>query len=196
MAFNRLYSLPSLLLTGASLFLVSGCDTMAPQWMPRGYTNQDSTPLSSPAISTPWDSKAVIHDTRNMDVNETAWKAAIFDLTHKMTPLLPKDGTPLNITSTDATTPQNVALNHYLSQSLLDKHYNLTNMEGIGIKIDYSAGSLTQKSVLEDAIKTLAFQYVKGEKLNNFYLLKATLISAKGKALGNVAVLATIPHEQ
>lgn len=110
------------------------------QSMPKGYTYQDDTPLSSPAPSTPWDKTAEIIDTEKLGEQNAAWQGAAFELVDKMSPNLPKDGTPLNLSSEKYSVLKGAmdnSLDHYLRQALIQKGYNLTSFPDAGMKITY-----------------------------------------------------------
>lgn len=129
-----------------ALFLLSACSYVERgtgvsfQSMSKGYTHQDNTPLSSPAPSTPWDKAAEINDTENLGAQNAAWQGAAFELVDKMSVHLPKDGTPLNLSSAKYSVlkgSNDNSLDHYLRQALIQKGYNLTSIPDAGLKITY-----------------------------------------------------------
>lgn len=170
MPLNRFF----LLTLGTSLCVLSACTTgNTPQWFPKGYVYQDTTPISSPAPSTPWDNDAKISDTENMSSNAAAWQGAVYELVAAMEPNLPKDGTPLNL-STDSNSAHNTALDHYLRQALMAKGYNLTTLPKTG---------------------TMVISAAEETKTKGSYLLKTSVKDVKGKVTSKSAVTAVLPFE-
>ncbi len=158
-----------------SLVVLSGCTTFAPQSMPKGYTYQDNTPLSSPAPSSPWHDKAVITNTENMGTNTAAWQGSVYELMDKMDANLPKDGSPLNLVAEDSSN-QSLAFDHYLRQTLIQKGYNLTTLPKTGTPLFYG---------------------VKKAKDAHAYVLTTSLKDAKGdKTISSASVNAVLPFEK
>lgn len=150
MALARFYTvslvLGSLLALSACTYVDRTTDTplrnsvFSTQSMPKGYRYQDDTPLSTPAPSSPWDKSAVIADSEHIGAQNAAWQGAVFELVDKMEPNLPKDGTPLNLSSEKYAVMKGAkdnALDHYLRQALIQKGYNLTSIPDAGLKITY-----------------------------------------------------------
>ena len=170
MVFNRPLSLS---LAFASLLALSAC---AAQSYPKGYRYQDDTPLSSPQPSSPWDDKAVIHDTEKMATNTAAWQGAVYELVDKLEPHLPKDGTPLNITAENGLLKgdtSNNALDHYLRQTLIQRGYNLTTISNAGLILSHK---------------------VKKAKLPKTYDISVSVLDAKGRPVATETVPAVLPE--
>lgn len=149
------------------------------QFMPKGYTYQDNTPLSSPQPSSPWVASSVISNTDDLATNTTAWQGAIFELIAAMEPYLPKDGTPLNLSAETGgigRTPHTLAFDHYLRQGLLQKGYTLTTEPKAGLAITYRIQKI--------------------KKVANTYVLKTTIKTAHNPAGSSAAVTAILPHEE
>lgn len=152
MVFPRIYAvsiaLGALLMLPACSYIEHGSGAsfknpvFSTQSMPKGYSYQDDTPLSSPAPSSPWDKSVVIKNTEDIGFQNAAWQGAVFELVDKMSPNLPKDGTPLNLSSEKYSVLKGAtdnSLDHYLRQALIQKGYNLTSIPDAGIKITYKA---------------------------------------------------------
>jgi hypothetical protein len=142
----------SCLTIGSLALLLSAC---SPQYMPKGYTYQDDTPLSSPAPSSPWNKSVVIDNTENIGAQTAAWQGAVYELLDKLEVTLPKDGTPLNLTSESnslLTGGRDASLDHYLRQALLQKGYNLTTIPDAGLQVTYK----TEKSKMPKMIDLVA----------------------------------------
>ena len=147
--------------------------------MPKGYTYQDNTPLSSPQPSSPWVTSSVIGNTDTMATNATAWQGAIFELIAAMEPHLPKDGTPLNLSAKTGGTsrdPHTLAFDHYLRQGLLQKGYTLTTEPKAGLAITYH-------------IKPV-------KKAANTYFLETTMKTTNSLVASTAAITAILPHEE
>lgn len=183
MVTNRFFSLS---LAFTALLALSACtsvdnvpnDTvrstmLSTQSLSKGYRYQDSTPLSSPAPSTPWVRNAVISDTEKMSASTAAWQGAVYELVEQLEPTLPKDGTPLNLTSDGAKNADNATFDHYLRQSLIQRGYNLTTIPDAGLH-------LTHK--------------VEKAKTPRTYNISATILDAKGKAVHTETVPAVLPE--
>jgi len=183
MVFSRFLSLSAICV--ASLGLLSACTSvdnvpgstvrstlLSTQSMGKGYRYQDNTPLSSPAPSSPWVNSAVIHDTEAMSAQNAAWQGAVFELIDKMDANLPKDGTPLNITSKLGQNANDASLDHYLRQALIQRGYNLTTVPDAGLKIS----SKVEKS-----------------KTERTYNISMTILDTKGKVLANQTTPAVLP---
>lgn len=163
----------SLSLAFVSLVALSAC---AAQSLPKGYRYQDDTPLSSPQPSSPWDEKAVIHDTEKMSTNTAAWQGAVFELVDKLELHLPKDGTPLNITAEKGLLKgdlDNNALDHYLRQTLIQRGYNLTTIPNAGLVLSHKVAKA---------------------KLPKTYDISVSVLDAKGKAMVTESVAAVLPE--
>lgn len=156
-----------------SILLLSACSMQA---MPKGYKYQDDTPLSSPAPSSPWNKTIVINNTENISAQTAAWQGAVYELLEKLEPNLPKDGTPLNLSSDRYSFMKGAkdnSLDHYLRQALLQKGYNLTTIPDAGLHIIY----LVERS-----------------KSPKMYDLIATIMDAKGKEKSVATVTAAFPQ--
>ncbi len=190
MVANRFFSTSlSLVLSLTSLLALSACtsvdnvpnDTvrstmLSTQSMGKGYRYQDSTPLSSPAPSSPWVRSAVIHDTEKMSASTAAWQGAVYELVAQIEPTLPKDGTPINLTSKGAGLTKdinNASLDHYLRQSLIQRGYNLTTVPDAGLPVTHQ---------------------VKKSKTPRTYDISMTILDAKGKAVHTETVPAVLPE--
>lgn len=186
MVTNRFFLLSS---TCAALLTLSACTTvdtvpndtarstmLSTQSMGKGYRYQDNTPLSSPAPSSPWVKSAVIKDTEKMATSTAAWQGAVYELVAQLEPNLPKDGTPLNLTSTGyglTVDVDNTTLDHYLRQSLIQRGYNLTTVPDAGLH-------LTHK--------------VQKTKTPRTYNISVTILDAKGKPVHTETVPAVLPE--
>ena len=158
---------------GAVLGLLTACTSgSTPQWMARGYGYQDNSPLSSPVLSSPWDS-SITANPEQMGANQAAWQGAAFELVEALSANLAKDGTPLNIRA-KSTSPANMALDHYLRQALVKKGYNLTTQPDAGVPLLCA---------------------VENGKEKNSYELSAALLDIKGKETSRSAVMAVLPYE-
>lgn len=172
MRLNRFF----LLSLGISLSTLSACTAdNTPQWMARGYTYEDNTPLSSPVVSSPWDQDIVITDTDHLTANVAAWQGAVYELVAAIEPHLPKDGTPINLSAVDAGSSQNMALDHYLRQILVQKGYNLTTVPDAGL-------------LMTSEVKEVP-------KQDGAYALTASFVDKDGKALSSSSVNAALPFE-
>lgn len=148
---------------------------LATQSMPKGYRHQDNTPLSSPQPSSPWVNSAVIHDTDKMSSSTAAWQGAVYELVSKMEPHLPKDGTPLNLSSTKDGIlggADNNTLDHYLRQALIQSGYNLTTIPDAGLQLSH---------------------HVAKSKTEKTYNIGMTILDPKGKAVVTEIVPAVLP---
>lgn len=180
----------SLLLSGlTALMTLSACTTvdtvpndtvrrtmLSTQSMGKGYGYQDSTPLSSPAPSSPWVKSAVMSDTEKMAAGTAAWQGAVYELVSQLEASLPKDGTPLNLTSEDTglmVDVNNATFDHYLRQSLIQRGYNLTTVPDAGLH-------LTHK--------------VQKAKTPRTYNISVTILDAKGKPVHTEMVPAVLPE--
>ena len=175
-------------LTFASLIMMSACTYVdrtyddffnnpisSTQSMPKGYTYQDDTPLSSPAPSSPWDKSAAITDSESIGTQNAAWQGAAFELVDKMETNLPKDGTPLNLLPVKQGImkgSKDNALDHHLRQVLLQKGYNLTTIPDAGLQVTYK---------------------VEKSKTPKTYDLTASILDKEGKAVSVATVPAVIP---
>ncbi len=149
---------------------------LSTQSMGKGYGYQDGTPLSSPAPSSPWVKSAVITDTEKMATSTAAWQGAVYELVSQLEPILPKDGTPLNLTSDEfglMVNVDNTTLDHYLRQSLIQHGYNLTTIPDAGLH-------LTHK--------------VEAAKIPRTYNISVAILGAKGKPVHTETVLAVLPE--
>jgi hypothetical protein len=183
---------------GVSLLAMTACTTgNQPQWMPRGYTHQgDNTPISSPQPSSPWSNSAVIHDTDAMGESTAAWQGAVFELLEKLGSHLPQDGTPLLLVANAPHTPQDLALDHYLRQALMQKGINLTNVAGNSLIVGFDAVSLNTSN-LKTAKMKAGYEVVSGASLEGLYLLSAAIKTLDGKTtLGEAYTVAVLPYEK
>lgn len=186
MVINRFFSLT---LSLAALLSLPACtsvdnvpnDTvrstfLTTQSFGKGYRYQDETPLSSPAPSSPWVKAAVISDTEKMASSTAAWQGAVYELVAQMEPTLPKDGTPINLTSKGAGLTKNVnnaTLDHYLRQSLIQRGYNLTTVPDAGLSVTHA---------------------VKKAKTPRTYDISMTILDAGGKPVHTETVPAVLPE--
>ncbi len=148
------------------------------QSMPKGYTYQDNTPISSPAPSSPWYRVAAKNNTENISSGTAAWQGAVYELVDKMEPNLPKDGTPLNISSEKSNLmagAKDNALDHYLRQAFIQRGYNLTTLPETGLQI-------THKVEKAESIRT--------------YYLTTIIKNDKGDPLFTTKVSAVLPEEE
>jgi hypothetical protein len=146
MVLPRIYAVSFALMTLLSLSACSnsgggsGTPVFSAQSMPKGYTYQDDTPLSSPQPSSPWKKSAEISNTENIGAQNAAWQGAVFELVDKMDPNLPKDGTPINLSPEEYSIMDGAidnAFDHYLRQAFIQKGYNLTSIPDAGLQITY-----------------------------------------------------------
>lgn len=183
---------------GISLLALTACSTgNQPQSMPRGYTHQaDNTPISSPQPSSPWSNAAVIRDTNAMGENTAAWQGAVFELLEKLGAYLPQDGTPLLLIADAPYTPQDLALDHYLRQALMQKGNNLTGVSGNALIAHFDVEPLDNNN-LEIAKKNAGYEAVEGADLDGLYLLSTQIRTADGKTnLGEAYTIAILPYEK
>lgn len=185
-------SVLSTLALGVAVVTMAACT----QTMPRGYKYQDDTPLSSPQPSSPWNDKAVIHDTENMATSTAAWQGAVFDVLDKLKPALPVDGTPIILIAKPPFSAQDIAFDHYLRQGLMQKGMNLTTTTGSAYVLEFDTAPLSEGKAMERAIKEAGYQHVKGASVKGIYLLEARLKQATGAIPAAEAVItAVIPYE-
>jgi hypothetical protein len=186
MQFSRLFALS---MAFSSLFAVSACtsvDTvpnsvirstmLSTQSFPKGYKYQDDTPISTPAPSSPWVKSAVISDTEKMSSNTAAWQGAVYELVAKMQANLPKDGTPINLSSSGyslLTSADSNSLDHYLRQALIQNGYNLTTVPDAGLKVVH---------------------HVERAKTPKTYNISMSVLDPKGNVLGMQSVAAVLPQ--
>ena len=162
-----------LLSLGAMLSLLSACSSgNTPQWMPRGYANQDDTPLSSPPLSFPWNAN-ISTNLDDMGANSNAWQGAAFDLLDALSPNLIKDGEPLSL-SPQTSSKEDRELDHYLRQALIKKGYTLTNQP--------ITKNIIRCSVTKDNKK-------------DGYNLTAIITEANGRRVTASSVKAALPFE-
>lgn len=186
MVTNRFFSLSFALIPLLALSACTSVDNLpndtvrntvlSTQFMGKGYRYQDSTPLSSPAPSSPWIRAAVIGDTQKMAANTAAWQGAVYELVAQIEPTLPKDRTPLNLTSEGSELTRNVdsaTLDHYLRQSLIQRGYNLTTVPEAGLHITHK---------------------VEKAKTPRTYNISMTILDVKGKAVHTETVPAVLPE--
>jgi hypothetical protein len=190
MVIRRSFSLSFILI---AVFALPACTTvddlpddavhkkmLSTQSMPKGYRYQDSTPLSSPAPSTPWVKSAVMSNTNKISSSTAAWQGAAYELVDQMTPVLPKDGTALNLMRKRTHTPYDsvlspyyTSLDHYLRQVLLQQGYTLTTVPDVGTQIAY---------------------HIKRKKQVPLYELELMTLDAKGNAIHTETVTAVLPE--
>lgn len=191
------FRIASPFLLTVSLLAVSACTPQGPnQWMPKGYSYQDNSPISSPAPSSPWLKEAEIADTDHMAANTAAWQGAVFELVSGLQPVLPMDGSPLNIMTTAPVTNQDLALDHYIRQALMQKGLTLTTTRGIGLTLTIDTRPLTNKTALEQAKTAPNFEYVEDMDVSGVYLLTAKLTDAAGTLLGDAKSVGVFPYEK
>lgn len=149
---------------------------LSTQSFPKGYRYQDSTPLSSPAPSSPWVKAAALNNTEKMSASTASWQGAVYELVAQMEPNLPKDGTPLNLSYKDdgfRVDVNNATLDHYLRQSLIQRGYNLTTIPGAGLQITHEVKKTTTPRT---------------------YNIRMTILGDKGKAVHSETVSAVLPE--
>lgn len=192
-----LFRKTNILILSASVLGLAACSPQGPnEWIPRGYTHQDNTPISSPKPTSPWLEEAVATDTENMAANTAAWQGAVFELIDGIAAALPQDGSPINVAALAPVTNQDLALDHYTRQALLQKKMTLTTTDGIGLKLSINSEPLSNSAALEQAKTAPGFQYVQGMKLNGLYLLTASLTKATGEVAAQSKVVGAFPHEK
>ncbi|MDD3019396.1 MAG: hypothetical protein PHX61_00285 [Alphaproteobacteria bacterium] len=185
------------LILSTSLLALAACTPQGPnQWMPKGYTHQDSTPISSPAPSSPWLDEAVIKDTESLASNTASWQGAVFELIDGLQPVLPVDGSPINVRIVPPVINQDLALDHYVRQAMIQKNLTLTTTDGLGLNLLIDSQPLTSPDALAQARTTPNFDYVEDMKLNGIYLLTAKLTDASGSVLGESKTVGVFPHEK
>ncbi|HPQ50641.1 MAG: hypothetical protein KDJ26_04175 [Alphaproteobacteria bacterium] len=181
----------------AALFTLSACAQQSPnQWIPRGYSYQDNTPLSSPAPSSPWLKEAEIQDTEKLAASTAAWQGAIFELVDGIQSALPVDGSPVNVKALPPVTNQDLALDHYVRQALIQKGLTLTTTQGIGLTLTINSQPLTNEAALKQAKTVPNFEYVEDMDVKGFYLLTAKLSDSYGTLLGESKTVGVFPHEK
>ena len=112
---------PFFLLT--SLLVLSAC--VSPNWVPKSYTYQDSTPLSSPAPSAPWYSKIHFNAARHTQY-ESLWRS-IAQVVHDKIVARNPAGTVISLRQEGVLIPQEESLDHFLRQALLQSGYTFTS---------------------------------------------------------------------
>lgn len=177
-------------MVGSSVIGILGLAACAPQgpnqWMPRGYTYHDDTPLSSPAPSSPWLKEAELKNTDHMSANHAAWQGAVYEIADQMDGMLRDHinlgATAIFIAADPPVTNHDQAFDYYLRQALIQKGYKLSPLADdhtLTIKINVAA--MTDASTREEAQKFAAFQYQKNTKLQGLYLLSAALYDVTAK---------------
>lgn len=181
----------------APLLTLSACAPQGPnQWVPRGYSHQDNTPISSPAPSSPWLEEAEITDTEKLATSTAAWQGAVFEMIDGLSAALPSDGSPINVETMAPVTNQDLALDHYTRQALMQKNMTLTTTKGIGMTMMLNAEPLTKPEVLKQAKKMEGFEYIGTANVKGAYLLCARLMSADGTELGKSHTIGIFPNEK
>ncbi len=192
-----IFRIPKTLVLSTSLLALAACTPQGPnQWMPKGYTYQDSTPISSPAPTSPWLDEAVIKDTENLAASTASWQGAVFELVDGLQAVLPVDGSPINVKDVPPVINQDLALDHYVRQAMIQKNLTLTTTDGIGLNLLIDSQPLTNADALAQAKTTPNFDYVDGMKLDGIYLLTAKLTDATGTVLGQSKTVGVFPHEK
>lgn len=187
----------TLLAVGVSVVALSGCSSITqPNWMPRGYKHQDDTPLSSPAPTSPWSDKAVIHNTDKMAASTAAWQGAVFELLDKAAPFIPQDGMPLIVTTVAPYAPLDLSFDHYLRQALMQKGHNLTTTSGTAPLLVFDIVPLSDAKALKMAQAQAGFVVVKNASMSGMYLLSLSAQKPDGKTeMGKVYTTAVFPYE-
>ncbi|HNQ92326.1 MAG TPA: hypothetical protein PKI93_05275 [Alphaproteobacteria bacterium] len=176
---------------------LTACAPQGPnQWMPKGYTYQDNTPLSSPAPSSPWLKEAEIKDTEKLAASTAAWQGATFELIDGLSAVLPSDGSPINVETVAPVTNQDLALDHYTRQALMQKNMTLTTTKGIGLTMKLNVEPLSKPEIIERAKKMEGFEYIGTANIKDAYMLCARLMSADGSELGKSHTIGIFPHEK
>jgi len=185
------------LVFSTSILMLTACAPKYPnQWMPKGYSYQDDTPITSPAPSSPWLSEAEIKNTDNLADNNAAWQGAVFELVDGLGTSLPMDGTAVYVAAKAPVTNQDLALDHYMRQALIQKGITLTTTQGMGTILEIDATPLTNDAALAKAKTLPTFTYVEDMGLKGIYLLEASVKDASGAALGKSASVGVFPHEK
>ncbi|HOO50438.1 MAG TPA: hypothetical protein PLK94_04020 [Alphaproteobacteria bacterium] len=185
------------LLVSASLTTLSACTPqISNQWVPKGYSYQDSSQITSPIPSSPWIEEAEIKDTNKLADNTAAWQGAVFELVDGLSTVLPTDGTAINIITTAPVTNQDLALDHYVRQALIQKNITLTTTADMGSILNIDSQPLTNQAALDKAKSLDTFTYVEDMDLKGFYLLTASLKDGSGLVVGESASVGVLPHEK
>lgn len=110
----------------ASVLLLSGCATPYSfhNYIPDGYTYQDSTPISSPAPSSPWFDQAVYSPVTQAE-NDAAWRYIATEMLERFKKHVPASNTPVYLKLKKLSSPENQAFDHYFRQALLGADYIL-----------------------------------------------------------------------
>lgn len=182
---------------GTSLLALAGCAPQGPnQWVPKGYSYQDNTPLSSPAPSSPWLKEAEIKNTEKLAASTAAWQGSVFELVSGLQASIPVDGTALFVKSVPPVINQDLALDHYVRQALLQKGVTLTTTSGMGHTLLIDARPLTNEDALKQAKTVAGFEYVEGMTLDGIYLLTAQLVDQSGKPVADSKSVGVFPYEK
>jgi len=180
-----------------SLLALGACAPQGPnQWVPKGYTYQDNSPISSPAPSSPWLKEAEIRDTEKLASSTAAWQGAVFELIDGLGSAIPSDGSPINVKAKAPVTNQDLALDHYVRQAIMQKKMTLTTTDAIGLALTVDSEPLTQKDALEKAKTVENFEYVDSMELKGAFLLTAILTNADGSVAGESKTVAVLPYEK
>lgn len=139
-------NIASFVIATTSVLAISACTPQGPnQWIPKGYTYQDDTPITSPAPSSPWVKEAEITNTDALADNTAAWQGATFELLDGLSSVLSSNGSPIYVKQIAPVTNQDLALDHYVRQALIAKNVTLTTSENIAPVLWLDAQPLTQK---------------------------------------------------
>ncbi len=183
-------SFATCVMVGSSVIGILGLAACAPQgpnqWMPRGYTYHDDTPLSSPAPSSPWLKEAELKNTDHMSANHAAWQGAVYEIVDQLDAALrareTQDAPVFFITSVPPVTNHDQAFDYYLRQALIQKGYKLSPVADDHTRmIKINVAAMTDAAALADAQKFAGFQYHKNMTLQELYLLSADLYDVSAK---------------
>lgn len=180
---------------------LGACTPQGPnQWMPRGYTYQDDTPLSSPAPSSPWLKEAELKNTDHMSANHAAWQGAVYEIVDQLDGGLSertKLGAPaIFIAAEPPVTNHDQALDYYLRQALIQKGYKLSPLaDAHTLTMKINVAAMTDATARAEAQKFAGFQYQKNMKLQGLYLLSAALydVTAQPQTGQRAKPLANLP---
>lgn len=197
----------------AGVLGLAACTPQGPnQWMPRGYTYQDDTPLSSPAPSSPWLKEAELKNTDHMSANHAAWQGAVYEIVDQLDGGLSertKLGAPaIFIAAEPPVTNHDQALDYYLRQALIQKGYKLSPLaDAHTLTMKINVAAMTDATARAEAQKFAGFQYQKNMKLQGLYLLSAELYDARAPQpqaqpqtmrppIASARIVAALPYEK
>lgn len=213
---NSFRSLATCVMMGSSVIGVLGLAACTPQgpnqWMPRGYTYQDDTPLSSPAPSSPWLKEAELKNTDRMSANNAAWQGAVYEIVDQIETILQEHENVVSISGQQPMSTHDLAFDYYIRQALIQKGYKINTFSDQNTpEIIIHAIPLTNEQALQEATNYTVFKSKKNMDLNELYLLSSKIydhgqsqskIIKTGtsikppKLIGTTRIVASLPYEK